>query len=122
MKNSIKVIGIILFVAALAFTSCSEKGGTIAITNEYKYALVGTPAGVPMLVLIVEGTEFADAVKNIAEKGDTIGFGETKTYTFEENGIYTVVYQSFPPTLDFALPKTKPVTLLAGNIETITIK
>lgn len=115
MKNKIKlqtVLGIvcIIFIAALALTSCGEKGGEIIVTNEYKLASVGTP----VQVIIFKGVEFS--VEKVKTEGEWIPYNQTKTYTFDENNTYTVV--AVPPFPFF----TEVVVLLGGNSKKVTIK
>jgi len=105
MKNFIKLFVVVL-VAAFVFISC-EKGGTIEVTNL---------SGNSNFVIIVKGEKFLDALNDVANgKGTVIANGAKKTFSFDEDGIYTVVA---------AVPVgfNKVVTLLLGNTEKVTIK
>ena len=106
MKNIIKLFVVVLAVA-FVFISC-EKGGTIEVTNGYDG---------PNLVVIVKGADLVGALQDLGNGKGTVmdKKGATKKFTYDEDGIYTVV-ASFPAGF------SKPVTLLLGNTEKVTIK
>jgi len=92
----------LIAIAALAFTACGEKGGTIEVTNGFSSsALISVGKVVPTLV----GAE-------------AINRGDMKRFSFDEDGLYTVAGQ--PADLS-TTPKTKTVTLARGKTERVTI-
>ena len=110
MKNFIKLFVVVLALA-FVFISC-EKGGTIDVTNQ----MSGDPLTHSNLVIIVKGEKITDAVNDLASgKGTPMTQGQTKTFSYSEDGIYTVV-ALFPSGF------FKPVTLLMGSNEKVTIK
>jgi len=112
MKYFIKLFVVVL-VAAFLSISCSEKGGTIEITNQYNDSSGILNANA---FIIVKGIDIIDAAKDLASgKGTPISKGETKTVSFNEDGVYTVV-ALFPAGF------TSPATLLGGNTVRVTIK
>jgi hypothetical protein len=102
MKNLIKLFVVVLAMS-FVFISC-EKGGTIEVINS---------SGYPNMVLIVEGLNIAgiDPQKN----GTQLAEGAKKTFTYTEDGTYTVV-AAYP------LGFFKTVILLGGSSERVTIK
>ena len=102
MKNLIKLFVVVL-VAAFVFISC-QKGGTIEVVNS---------SGYPNLVIIVEGVDILGI--DLQNDGIQMANGTKKTFTYTEDGTYTVV-AAYP------LGFFKPVILLGGNNEKVTIK
>jgi hypothetical protein len=112
MKKFVKPF-VVLFVAAfvLILTSCPDildkTGGTIEVIN--KQSTICT-------VSVVKGeVPNADTFADILEDGDVLPAGGSKTYKFDEFGVYTVI--AAPP-----IGFYKPVTLLIGETQTVTIK
>jgi len=103
------IIGLAL-AATLVVASCGPKGGTIEVTNNYK------PLGIeaPIVVTIYKGVTLLSATKLDQA---TLAFGETKKFTYEEDGSYLV---QIPLPATFTLGK--PVSLSAGNTEKITVE
>jgi len=114
MKNPIKLIVVILAVAAVfLLASCDEKGGTIEVTNSYN-----DPTGMVSgnVITIVKGADIGTALSDVANgKGTQMKKGETKSFTFDEDGTYTVVAL-------LPLGFMSPVILLGGNTAKVTIK
>jgi len=111
MKNFIKLFVVVL-VAAFMCISCLEKGGTIEVYNSVN----GDPLTNSNLFVIVKGVDVAGAFSDLASgRGTTIAKGATKSISFDEDGLYTVV--AFYPT-----GFTYPATLLGGNTVKVTIK
>lgn len=114
MKNFIKLslLGVIL-TAALILGSCNEelikKGGTIQVTNGF--------SGINY-VIIVEGAGFEDALADLQSGGGTLmNSGATQTFTYSEDGFYTVVALQPLPTGFY-----QTVYLALGSTEKVTIK
>ncbi|GBU26961.1 hypothetical protein R84B8_00477 [Treponema sp. R8-4-B8] len=104
---------LIVLVAALLLGSCDlfKKGGSIEVTNQ-----AGDPITNQNLVIIVKGAEFLQAIEDIKNnKGTQMYKGNKKTFTYDEDGVYTVV-ALFPDLFH------ETVTLLGGGIQRVTIK
>jgi hypothetical protein len=115
MKNFIKLFVIVLALA-FVFISC-EKGGTIEVLNQ-----AGDPVTHKNLIIIVKGADFAGALNDLEKgKGTEMAIGQSKTFSFSEDGLYTVV-ASFPITKTPPFVFTKTATLLLGSSERVTIK
>jgi len=117
MRKQCLVLLLIGLAAALTLGSCDEelikKGGTIEVTNGYKVNGVGFPT----YVIVVEGAEFDGALEDLKSGGgELLGVNEKKVYTFNEDGVYTVV--AVPPLTGFY----KPVWLTLGSKEKVTIE
>jgi len=108
MKNLLKLLGVVL-VAALFLVSCEiQKGGTIEVTNGLK---------TQTYFVIVKGLDYEDAIKDItAGRGTLLEPGAKKSFTKDEDGVYSVV--AIPPLPCFS----GQATLALGNTEKITIK
>jgi len=112
-KRSFVLLLIGLIAAVLIFSSCDKKGGTIEVTNRAKLNGYNSPT----YVIVVEGEEVTSALSKVGSgQGDYLEYGESKTYEFDEDGIYTVV--AIPPATGFI----KPVLLTLGSKEKVTIE
>jgi hypothetical protein len=117
MKNTIKLLGILVLFAALAFASCSEKGGTIEVTNEYKTTVLGVTATATVDVSIYKGTNaLGDPIKK-----ETITSGKTTTFTIDEDGTYLAV-ATVSGTIIPVWTSIPPIVLLAGNTVKVTVE
>jgi hypothetical protein len=106
MKNVLKIFAVVLVAAAVfLMVSCQEKGGTIEVENKM---------ATDIWVVITKGESKPDLSP---EKGDIVHPNETRSWDFDEDGIYTVGAISLT-----SLPKWKIATLLAGNTEKVTFK
>jgi len=102
MKNLLKLFGVVL-VAALILVSCNlEKGGTVEVTNGLSEST------------IVKVFKLGEDALNLGNT-DVLNPGETKRWTFKEDGTYIV---TAAPPLGFS----QTVILLAGGTEKVTIK
>jgi len=118
-----KAILLFAAIAVVALASCDKipKGGTIVVINGVSTGNTLTDAANTRYVTVFKG-EFnvVDAVKE--SDGTPLAGGDTKTWEFDEDGIYLVVAvgadNAIPPIDVFK----QAVTLLAGNTETVTIK
>jgi len=102
MKNFIKLFVVVVAVA-FVFISC-QKGGTIEVVNSTSNI---------NLVVIVEGVNVLGV--DFDKNGTALQPGAKKTFTFTEDGTYTVVASSPAGFL-------KTVILLGGNSEKVVIK
>ncbi|WP_461255236.1 hypothetical protein [Treponema sp. R80B11-R83G3] len=110
MKNFIKLFVVIVAMTFL-FISC-EKGGSIEVTNN-----ADGPLGASNYVIIVKGVDIAKATTDLlAGKGTPMTKGQTKTFDFDEDGLYTVV-ALFPSPLFSA-----PVTVIFGQTQKVKIE
>jgi len=104
MKNFVKLFGLV-FAAFVVLSSCEgliKTGGTIEVTNNYQSsALIAVAMGVPSL-----------------DDAEAIDKGATKTFTFKEDGLYTIIAA---PVGSTGAPVTKTATLLGGNKEKVSI-
>jgi len=110
MKKKILIIALAL-AATLALASCGLiKGGTIEVTNNYK------PLGLEaqITVTIYKGLTLLSATKMDQA---TLAFGETKKFTYEEDGTYLV---QVPLPLSFTAGKS--VSLSGGKTEKVTVE
>jgi len=104
MKNLLRLFVVVL-AAGLLLVSCNlEKGGTIEVTNGMS---------MPTYVDIIKGVDIINAIKE--GDGTLIQPGKTKIFTFNEDGTYTVT--AIPPP-----GFIKPVILLAGDTQKVTVK
>jgi len=108
MKKSVKLFVVIL-TAAILLGSCDliKTGGTIIVENKLDYS---------NYVIIVKGEKFDDAVKDLLDnKGTLINKDGKKSFSFDEDGVYTVtaLYPAAGP--------LAPVTLAGGITLTVTI-
>jgi hypothetical protein len=93
----------------LALTACGEKGGEIEVTNEYTIS----NAKMKMYVTILKN------LKEI-EKDIEFAYGAKKTFTFDEDGTYTV---NASLTANALAPLfTETAILIGGTTKKITIK
>ena len=104
MKNILKIFAVVL-VAAFLTVSCKEKGGTIEVKNEMSSEI---------WVIIKKGSTNPSISQG---DGDLIQPNKTKSWDFDEDGVYVVAAISLT-----GAPKYKAATLLAGNTEKITFK
>jgi len=114
MKKYAIVIGFAL--AAFMLGSCDltdviKTGGTIVVQN--RYTATGVTANKVRVIEAddITGLDLDELLKN----ADTIESGKDKTYSFDKNGIYTVV-ALFPAGF------YETVTLLGGNSKTVEVK
>lgn len=103
----------VVMVVVLILASCSEKGGTIEIYNDLN---------VEAFYTVVKGEKFWDALKDLDKNGTLIKPGETKEWTADEDGIYTVV-AIYSEGITDIVPKNfnKMVTLLGGSSQRVKI-
>jgi len=101
MKKFIKLFVVVLALA-FVFISC-EKGGTIEVINS---------SGIPNYVLIVKGIDVLNI--NLERDGTLMAAGAKKTFSFSEDGTYTVV-AAYP------VGFYKTVILALGSNEKVTI-
>jgi hypothetical protein len=108
MKIYVKLFMLALSTAVVLF-SCDvlekEKGGTINVTN-------GDTRGA--LITVVKGVDWKSP-----EETDVVGAGQTKTFSFAEDGFYTAT-ASFISNL-ISIPKYKTVYLSGGETRQITL-
>jgi hypothetical protein len=105
MKNVLKIFAVVL-VAAFLMVSCEEKGGTIEVKNSWSY---------DASVSVVKGS--SPSMPKVGE-GTLIKAGQTHEFEQDEDGVYLVCAISIEPKTFVS----SPVTLLAGNSVTVTIK
>jgi len=93
--------------ATFLLISCnnSVKGGTIEVTNGYT---------IITYVDIVKGADIGSLIKQEGD-GTPIMPGKTETFTFDEDGFYTVV--AIPP-----VGFLKTVYLTSGGTERVVVK
>ncbi|MDR0494708.1 MAG: hypothetical protein LBG95_03670 [Treponema sp.] len=84
MKKLLIVLA--LFAAAMVLGSCSKEtgGGTIEITNNYSQTVEGVTIQFPIKVSIVK------SLIPDTKPTEEIGKGETRSFSFDEDGTYTV--------------------------------
>jgi hypothetical protein len=104
MKNILKIFAVVL-VAAFLMVSCQEKGGTIEVENKMSGEI---------WVIIKKGSTNPSMSQG---EGDLIKPNATKSWDFDEDGVYAVGAISL-----MGKPQYKVATLLAGNTEKITFK
>ena len=117
------IFGLIL-ATAFILSSCGPKGGTIEIKNEAVYSLFGGTATItgPLKVTIT------CLVPPVSKSGEIPENG-SKTFTFDEDGTYTIALDIISgDALTIAAgtfgikPNPASVTLSGGNSKTVTLK
>jgi len=117
MKNLLKLLGVVL-VASFFMVSCGEdeiikKGGTIEVTN-------GLANNAVAYVVIAKGADYTSALADLQNgAGTVILAGQTQSFKFDEDGIYTVCALAVPA---IAQPAPQPVSLSFGSTKKVTIQ
>jgi len=117
MKNLFKLLGVVLVATFLLVTvSCGEdeeifkKGGVIEVTNGYNSVIS---------VVIVKGADTSSALAELGNNGGTpILAGASASFSFDEDGLYTVCALAIATTQ----PLPQPVSLALGSTKKITIQ